>query len=53
MVADDTTCPDTAETTDAEFSSFVVVPVTLVVALVGSPRRYPILKLIRSDQLLE
>ena len=48
MVADNTTCPDvakTAEVEDIEFT-FVVVPVTLVVALAGSPRRFPMLKLI-------
>ena len=38
-------CPDAAETAeveDVEFT-FVVVPVTLVVALIGSPRRFPML----------
>ena len=52
VVANNTTCPDTAETADIE-STFVVVPVTVVVVLVGSPRRYLILKLIQSEQLLE
>ena len=56
MVADDATCPDAAETAEAEVEdvepTFVVAPVTLVVRVVapfGSPRRFPMLKLIPFD----
>jgi hypothetical protein len=41
------TCPDAAET--AEVEDVAVVPVPLVGAPVGNPRRLPILKLILSN----
>ena len=54
MVADDTTCPDAVETAEVEDveSLLVAAPVTPAVfdvALSGSPRRFPMLKLISFD----